>query len=102
MGDWAYSEQKRTERLINSKTHMYKNQNSGTKKPTTGENAIKGVKNFLKGRKNIEEEDFTVIINRYNDEEIKIGHGIERLGEEICNEIQKDFSKFVKWFKKTY
>lgn len=76
---------------------MYKNQNSGNKKPTTGDNAVKGVKNFLKGQK-LEEDDFLTVLKSYFME-----LGLEYFSIEVmCDTIQKDFSKFVKWFKKTY
>ena len=67
------------------------------KPPTTGDNAVKGVKNFLRGK--INEEDFEILLDRYNNQELKIKL-IDFEG--ICEEIQKDFGKFVKWFKDNY
>lgn len=65
---------------------MYKNQKNKSISP--------GVLNFIINSK--KEVTLKIAINQYNDEEIGIGHGIENLEIEICNEIQKDFGKFVK------
>lgn len=81
-------------REARERNSKYKNK---PKAPTTGMNAVKGVQNFLKGK--VDEEDFDVIILRFAKENLNYDE-IDNIG--ICNEIQKDFSRFVVWFKKTY
>lgn len=81
--------------------NMYANYNKKNTTPTTGPNAVNGVFNFLKGQK-LGQEEIDNIIIKYNNEEIGINKETENLKEETCGEIQKDFGKFVKWFKKTY
>lgn len=78
------------------KQHMYANYNKKNTTPTTGDNAIKGVKTFLEKQKL--EKDWEIITAEYYREEF----GPDSTREERCNYIQKDFGKFVKWFKKTY
>lgn len=69
------------------------------KKPTTGDNAVKGVTNFLIKSK-MDKEDLDVIQALYA-KEIDMNQD-EVTRENVSEEIQKDFGKFVKWFKKTY
>lgn len=83
------------------KQQMYANYNTKNTTPTTGPNAVNGVFKFLKGQK-LEQEEIDNIIIKYNNEEIGISKEVENIKEETCNQIQKDFGKFVKWFKKTY
>lgn len=97
---------RRKERIMERilKKNGIKRDGSKIKPPTTGENAVRGVKNFLKGK--VDEEDFNVIIGRYSDElkmpDVSISTPVDVVIISICNEIQKDFSRFVVWFKKTY
>lgn len=86
------------------KENMYANYNTKNTTPTTGDNAIKGVKNFLKSKK-LSEEDLLKILKDYNRDESQLPmyHMTdEYLIQTVSEAIQKDFGKFVKWFKKTY
>lgn len=73
------------------------------KNPTTGKNAVNGILNFIKG-KGLHEDDLDVVLAKYRLQELilvnKDSQSLER--EFICSEIQKDFGKFVKWFKENY
>lgn len=66
-------------------------------KPTTGANAVKGIVNFLKG-KGLHEDDLDLVTAKYCRE----FNLVDTTREDRYNYIQKDFGKFVKWFKKTY
>lgn len=78
-----------------SRERKERNKNKGN---STGQAAIKGVFNFLKGKKNIEEDDYDLITARYcRENDLN-----DTTREDRCNYIQKDFGKFVKWFKTTY
>lgn len=66
------------------------------KKITTGDAAIKGVRNFInKYDSNLLVEE--VCFKYCQDEQLMILATETTL---ICEDIQKDFGKFVKWFRK--
>ena len=63
-------------------------------KPTKGQAAVKGVKNFLVKQKEQEQE---AVILAYG-----MHIGLTKEDETvICESIQEDFGKFVKWYKST-
>lgn len=82
----------------------FKDRTDKPKSPTTGANAVKGVINFLKG-KGLDEDDLGPVTRKYNSDIMSISFSLEDktpVEQVFCNEIQKDFGKFVKWFKENY
>lgn len=64
-------------------------------KPTTGEAAFKGIKNFL-SKKNVAWSEVDLICAEY----IRPILGEDTTREQRSNKIQEDFGAFIKWFNK--
>ena len=70
-----------------------------SKGPTTGDNAVRGVTNYIVKR-GLDKDDLDTVLTKCLREHIKSKGMFDRIV--ICNIIQEDFGAFVKWFKTNY